>query len=283
MITPDPVELAEWQLARDRKATARFTGMFQRRRAKMAVSPLSYLRGGAATFYRLLADFPELREGPPGEGWICGDAHLENFGVYRADEKRDDQRAIVFDLNDFDEAAMGPFRYDVLRLVTSLILGGRELGASGTRSLGLCSQLLAAYAGAVCEEIPLPEVPPPIARLLGKVEQRSGRDMLDQRTEVANGLRRFVLDERYTALPAGIAAAAPIAFEAYASALGGTWFDAVDVAFRIAGTGGLGTLRVAVLARDRDNPEKYRLFDMKESLAPCAAMVLKPPDLPQNV
>jgi uncharacterized protein (DUF2252 family) len=35
---------------------------------------------------------------------MCGgDAHLSNFGVYAAP-----QRSLVFDLNDFDEAAVAP-------------------------------------------------------------------------------------------------------------------------------------------------------------------------------
>ena len=38
----------------------------------------------------------------------------------------------MFDLNDFDDAIIGPLYYDVLRLSTSLILGGRELGADAT-------------------------------------------------------------------------------------------------------------------------------------------------------
>ncbi len=54
---------------------------------------------------------------------ICGDAHLSNFGLYASPERR-----LVFDLNDFDEAAPGPWEWDVKRLVTSVVLGGMELG-----------------------------------------------------------------------------------------------------------------------------------------------------------
>lgn len=50
-----------------------------------------------------------------------GDAHLQNFGFYASPE-----RHLLFDLNDFDEAAPNSFEFDVKRLLTSTYL----LGAS---------------------------------------------------------------------------------------------------------------------------------------------------------
>src|SRR4051794_41141790 len=131
MWSPDPHELARWQLERDRAGTSRFPGLFERKISRMAVSPLAYLRGSAPLFYRPLAEHPELRGGPDDTGWICGDAHLENFGVYRTDAKKSDGKSeekVVFDVNDFDEAVIAPLRFDVLRLCTSLVLGARQLG-----------------------------------------------------------------------------------------------------------------------------------------------------------
>ncbi len=51
----------------------------------------------------------------------CGDAHLSNFGIYAAPD-----RELIFDLNDFDEAAAAPAEWDVKRLITSAIIGGRH-------------------------------------------------------------------------------------------------------------------------------------------------------------
>ena len=59
---------------------------------------------------------------------LCGDAHLSNFGGFASPE-----RDLVFDINDFDETAVGPFEWDVKRLATSLEVAGRELGYSGRR------------------------------------------------------------------------------------------------------------------------------------------------------
>ena len=44
-----------------------------------------------------------------------GDAHLSNFGMYGTP-----QREVVFDLNDFDEAIIGPWEWDLKRLAASV-------------------------------------------------------------------------------------------------------------------------------------------------------------------
>src|SRR5262249_21460012 len=55
---------------------------------------------------------------------ICGDAHVRNLGAYAAPEGY-----LVFDINDFDETIPGPWKWDLKRLATSLVLAGREAGA----------------------------------------------------------------------------------------------------------------------------------------------------------
>src|SRR5205807_1817456 len=99
---------------------------------------------------------PELARGPAGEGWITGDLHLENFGAYRPQSFVDEDRArgkgakkkrakeivATFNLNDFDDAIVGPWRFDVMRLIVSLILGARELQVRGARSIEMCEALL---------------------------------------------------------------------------------------------------------------------------------------------
>ena len=54
---------------------------------------------------------------------LCGDAHLANFGIFASPE-----RNLVFDLNDFDESAPGPFEWDVKRLAASIVVAARESG-----------------------------------------------------------------------------------------------------------------------------------------------------------
>lgn len=87
--------------------------------ARMLTDPFSFYRGSAAVMAADLAAGPSS-----GINVVCcGDAHISNFGVYAAPH-----RALVFDLNDFDEAASAPWEWDVKRLITSAIIGGRHNG-----------------------------------------------------------------------------------------------------------------------------------------------------------
>jgi uncharacterized protein (DUF2252 family) len=288
MLFPDPAQLAQRQLARDRSDTSRFVGLFERKVGRMTASPLAYLRGTAPLFYGLLKSHPALRKGPPGEGWLCGDAHLENFGVYRTTPrsrpKASKPTPVVFDVNDFDEAIIGPWRYDVLRLVTSLILGGRELGADGKGSIERSRLLLETYVDAAFHEGHLPEVPRSVGHLIEKVKQRSHVDLLNRRTKPVKGSRVFVRGDRYAQLPKRLELPAIRAFEAYARTIDVREkvprpLEIIDIAFRIAGTGSLGKLRVAVLTRGKGGRDGSWIFDMKEQGIPAAAVLLREPSL----
>src|SRR5271169_2330861 len=84
MIRIDSVRLARRQIELDKERTARFPHLFSHKVERMTASPLALLRGSAPLFYQLLERHPVLHEGAPGEGWLVGDAHVENFGAYRA-------------------------------------------------------------------------------------------------------------------------------------------------------------------------------------------------------
>ena len=63
----------------------------------------------------------------------CGDAHLSNFGAFGSPE-----RALVFDINDFDETVPGPWEWDVKRLVASLEIAGRTTASPTPKARGRC-------------------------------------------------------------------------------------------------------------------------------------------------
>ncbi|MET0726590.1 MAG: DUF2252 domain-containing protein [Leifsonia sp.] len=94
------------------------------RMQRMLQDPFAFYRGTAALQAADLADSP--RSG--ADVVLCGDAHIANFGLYASP-----QRTLVFDLNDFDEAAVGPWEWDVKRLVTSVIIAGRHNGYKRNR------------------------------------------------------------------------------------------------------------------------------------------------------
>ncbi len=82
----------------------------------MSASPFAFYRGSAA----VQADLAR-NPSTPLHVASCGDAHVANFGFYASP-----QRTLVFDLNDFDEAAWAPWEWDLKRLVTSVVLAGAE-------------------------------------------------------------------------------------------------------------------------------------------------------------
>lgn len=97
---------------------------FRTKFRKMARDPFAFYRGTAVLFFRDL--------GPSGSFaarddqwmaehgdrvWIQGDLHAENFGTYMDADGR-----LVFDINDFDEAYLAPWTWDLRRFVASLSL-----------------------------------------------------------------------------------------------------------------------------------------------------------------
>jgi uncharacterized protein (DUF2252 family) len=105
------------------------------RYGRMLVSPFTFYRGGAAVMAADLAETPSAGF----EVQLCGDAHLSNFGVFAAPDRR-----LVFDCNDFDETCRGPFEWDVKRLAASLAIAGRARGF-GKRER--CEAVLSGSAG----------------------------------------------------------------------------------------------------------------------------------------
>jgi len=86
---------------------------------RMSESAFAFFRGSA------ILQAYDLK-GTPSAGitvQCCGDCHLMNFGGFATPE-----RALVFDINDFDETLPGPFEWDVKRLATSFVLAARWLG-----------------------------------------------------------------------------------------------------------------------------------------------------------
>jgi uncharacterized protein (DUF2252 family) len=109
----DPVGLLE------RQAASRLPDLVPGRYGRMLTSPFSYFRGAALPMAADLAATPVSGLAVQA----CGDAHLSNFGLYASPE-----RALVFDLNDFDETLPGPWEWDVKRLAASLEVAGRDNG-----------------------------------------------------------------------------------------------------------------------------------------------------------
>ena len=91
---------------------------FRQKFRKMAAGPFAFYRGSACLFY---ADMDRAEDRWADERtsrvWIQGDLHAENFGTYM-----DGDGVFIFDVNDFDEAYLGHFTWDIKRMVASVAL-----------------------------------------------------------------------------------------------------------------------------------------------------------------
>jgi uncharacterized protein (DUF2252 family) len=135
-VRPDPVTLLEGQ------GVTRVPELLPIRYGRMASSAFAFFRGAALPMASDLA-------GTPRSGLIvqaCGDAHLANFGAFASPE-----RNLVFDINDFDETAPGPWEWDVKRLATSLEIAARSRDFATKERRGIVLAAVAAYRRAMRE------------------------------------------------------------------------------------------------------------------------------------
>ncbi len=130
----DPVALLESQ------AGSRVPELVPIRYGRMLVSPFTFYRGAALLMAADLAASPNSGL----HTQLCGDAHLSNFGLFAAPDRR-----LVFDLNDFDETLPGPWEWDVKRLAVSFEVAGRENGYSRKQRRAIVQATVAAYRQAM--------------------------------------------------------------------------------------------------------------------------------------
>ncbi|WP_109477072.1 DUF2252 domain-containing protein [Paraburkholderia sp. C35] len=109
----DPVHLLK------ENSEGRVAALVPLRYGRMSVSPFTFYRGSAILQAHDLMGTANMGVTFP----ICGDAHLMNFGGFATPE-----RQLVFDLNDFDEVAQGPWEWDVKRLAASFAVAGEHMG-----------------------------------------------------------------------------------------------------------------------------------------------------------
>ncbi len=127
---PDPVGVLEQEDA------TRVAELVPIRHGRMLVSPFTFYRGGAAIMAWDLSRTPTTGL----HVQCCGDAHLSNFGIFAAPDRR-----IVFDLNDFDETLPAPFEWDLKRLVASLVVAARNNGHRPKEQRAAARAAAAAY------------------------------------------------------------------------------------------------------------------------------------------
>ena len=270
---PDPVDLLEAQ-ARDR-----IEDLMPIRYSRMMASPFAFMRGSAIVMAQDLAGTPKTGI----RAQLCGDAHLLNFGAYASPE-----RALLFDLNDFDETLPGPWEWDVKRLAASFVVAGRDNGFEVADCREAAQTSVASYRQRMAEFSEMGELAVWYSRI-GEEEVRSllsdarkkttkklsksvrkarGRDSLQalsKLTRVVDGHRMIVDDPPLLVrIPEGdeIRGQVYAILESYKRTLQEDRrhlldrYHFVDAARKVVGVGSVGTRAYVVLleGRDQDDP-----------------------------
>ena len=231
----------------------------------MRSSPFVFLRATCHLFYSRLPDLPLLAEAPPV--WCCGDLHLQNFGSYKGDN-----RLVYFDINDFDESVLAPASWDLLRFLTSVLVGADSLAVKKAGAIELCDAFLDAYRATLAAGkagwIERETASGLVGDLLDGLRGRLRPAFLDGRTELKGKQRRLRLDNG-KALPVDDEQRERVIalIDDFAKTRDEPGFyEVLDVARRIAGSGSLGVQRFVILVRGKGSPDGNYLLDLKEAL-----------------
>ena len=233
---------------------------------KMRDSAFSFLRGSCHLFYARLTQVQPLPDAPLA--WVCGDLHLENFGSYKADN-----RLVYFDINDFDEAALAPASWDLLRMLCSVALGADAAGLRPQEGTRLGSAFLDAYAAALAQgkasSVERETAIGLVRSLLDDARARKRSTLLDKFTDVHGKQRLLRLDGKraFAATAVQQKAARDCMARIAANALNPHFYEVLDVAQRLAGTGSLGLERYLILVQGKGAPDGHYLLDLKRAVS----------------
>ena len=170
---------------------------FRTKFRKMAADPFAFYRGSACLFYADMAglDDPWADE-RTSRIWIHGDLHAENFGTYMNSEG-----TLVFDVNDFDEAYVGHFSWDLRRFVASLALMGWQKALPDQSVRRLARRYLESYVEQVRHYVKsesdddfalrLDNTTGAIHEILQQAKLSTRVGLLNKMTEVRDRERRF--------------------------------------------------------------------------------------------
>jgi len=283
-IRPDPVELLV-EASRDR-----LLELLPIKWARMAASPFGFF-GGAGPL--LAADLASL----PTTGvtvQICGDAHVRNFGAFASPTG-----AVVFDINDFDETMPGPWEWDVKRMAASLVLSGREAAHSDGAGKEAVESFVAEYCKSVnyCSKLTVLELARytvhrhteagPLPALLAKAERATPQHALEKLTQNREGAWRFKEEKPLlTAVSDKTRRDVLTALKGYCDTLSQERrhflerYRPVDVAFKVVGTGSVGTRDYVILCFGNGSADPLFL-QMKEEPPSACAQYLKA-QIPSN-
>jgi uncharacterized protein (DUF2252 family) len=290
----DPIDLLLAQ------AATRVEKLVPVRHARMLTSPFAFYRGGAAIMAQDLQ--PTMTTGIRVQA--CGDAHLANFGVFASAE-----RNLVFGMNDFDETVPGPWEWDLKRLVASIVLACRFLGANKTIAEEAVRSAVQSYRErmqdyaemgylalwyeTIAERQFLAGLSPEIRKraenlILSKARSRTNLQVLEKLTELLDDRKRIIEDRPLVIRETKDERGRPIKegldelLQAYTESLSGdrrellARYRILDVARKVVGVGSVGT-RCWVIFLEGASGDDPLFLQVKEAQVSALAPYLKSP------
>lgn len=245
------------------------------RYARMAESPFAFLRGAAAVMASDLSRVP--RSGLNVQ--LCGDAHLANFGMFASTE-----RALMFDINDFDETLPGSFDWDVKRLAVSMAVAAQASGFKDKDARKAARAAVASYrvtmgdlsrrrtldvwnarldVDTLLERLTKTSLRKATIKAADKSRRSTTDTAIQKLTEVVDGKRRFRADPPIlTPVPEQefedvVHRFGPV-YEDYMRTLQAdriallAKFSFVDIAHKVVGVGSVGTRAIVLLLESGD-------------------------------
>ena len=263
---------------------------FRRKFRKMAADPFAFYRGSACLFYADLAEVDDpWADDRTSRVWIHGDLHAENFGTYMNAEG-----LLVFDVNDFDEAYLGHFSWDLRRFVASLALMGWQKALPEDDVRSLAAGYLHGYVDQVRRydatdddldefALRLDNTDGAVLAVLQAARAQTRIGLLDSMTVVRDNERRFVDDATSRHLNASERSMVLAAFDRYLATIppersGRTvFYDVKDVVASTGfGIGSAGLPAYNVLIEGFNQAlENDIVLSMKQGNAPAAGQVVK--------
>jgi uncharacterized protein (DUF2252 family) len=264
---------------------------FRTKFRKMAADPFAFYRGSAALFYADLADLDDRwADERTSRVWIHGDLHAENFGTYMNAEG-----VLVFDVNDFDEAYLGHFSWDLRRFVASLALMGWQKALPEDDVRSLAARYLRSYVDQVRRyaetdddldefALRLDNTEGAVHAILQVARGSTRIDLLGSMTVVSDHERRFVDDATARHLNAAERSMVLAAFDRYLETIpprkrsGRTvYYDVKDVVASTGfGIGSAGLPAYNVLIEGFNQAlENDIVLSMKQGNHPAASQVVK--------
>jgi uncharacterized protein (DUF2252 family) len=253
--------------------------------ARMALSPFAFFRGSVPV---MAADLAAVRS-TEIMAQICGDAHVRNLGAFAAPDGR-----LVFDLNDFDETIFAPWEWDLKRLAASLVLAGREARNSDRQSRDAVLICAETYRRKMHEFALMPCLAVAKYRIHRQFTGKPGMSVLERaeratpshsllKLTVQRGRSRVFKEQKPVLSHPAKATARDVlrGIDKYRETLSPSslhllnFYRAVDVAFKIVGTGSVATHDYVVLHFAGDGTSDPMFLQVKEAVQSAYAPYVK--------